>query len=240
MSNTRKVIERLFWGVDFKLLNQCVDEKVRFIKYEVLILIITSISAYSIFSYTKDLRLNTTASTITAIIVVFFTYKMYLSNLHNKLMGHCNGFLQWLITTLFAIITACGIITSIANIRIDTSIGTKDVIVMVVTTTLSLILFYIPVRFNADNNSQYAKLLKKTLDEENSWAELAINDELQQKTQRRKAQSELNKKVEKLSTDMIATEIAKARTRVAKAALEKWEAKQKELINQDIEHYIKS
>ena len=94
------------------------------------------------------------------------------------------------------------------------------------------------LRFHERQDGQYAKMLNMTLREEAKWAELAIADTLKQETLRRKMQSELNNQVEQLSSDMVAHEIANARTRVAKEALAKWEAKQKEIIKNNPEIYI--
>lgn len=41
MSNFRKTLENLWWGADLHILNQCVDEKIKFIRDEVLIWVIS-------------------------------------------------------------------------------------------------------------------------------------------------------------------------------------------------------
>lgn len=234
-----KVIQRLFYGVDFNILNQCVDEKVRFIKYEMLILVLTGLSCWSFSVFAREERVHNYGLWTTLLgVMIFATYKLYLSNLHLALTGKKNGFVQWLVATLFALGNAYCFITGVFNISLWQSIGVSQIVMAGLVLILSLVFYYLPVRFHERQDGQYAKMLNMTLREEAKWAELAIADTLKQETLRRKMQSELNNQVEQLSSDMVAHEIANARTRVAKEALAKWEAKQKEIIKNNPEIYI--
>lgn len=241
MSNTKKVVQRLFWGVDFKLLNQCVDEKVRFIKYEFIILLLAGYTGWSYMQFGTRIRTSYVAPVaIILAIFVFFTYKMYLSNLHNKLTSHVNGLGQWIVSTLFAIGTAYFTIEGVLNIDIDNRITISEIVLSIMTIMVAMGLYYLPVRLKKDSDSLYAKLLLKTVEEEKTCAEVSMVEDLRQETHKHKAQVELNRKADAITSDLIANEIAQARLRVAKAALEKWEEQQRELINRDIDQYIKS
>ena len=238
--NSMKVIQRLLWGVDFRILNQCVDEKVRFIKYELFILILSALSVYAFMSVANNVRIGNNDVLATIIgLAVFVTYKLYLSNLHTTLTNKNNAFIQWLVATLFALGVAYCCVVGVFNVSIDQNMSITDIITTGIVAIVSLVMFYTPVRFNEAMDSQYAKLLKMTLEEEKKWAELAVNNTLQQETQRHHVQSDLNNKAEQLSIDMIAREIANARTRVAKEALAKWEEQQKKLIQSNVENYIR-
>ena len=93
--NSMKVIQRLLWGVDFRILNQCVDEKVRFIKYELFILILSALSVYAFMSFANNVRIGNNDVLATIIgLAVFVTYKLYLSNLHTTLTNKNNAFIQ--------------------------------------------------------------------------------------------------------------------------------------------------
>lgn len=238
--DTAKVIQRLFCGVDFNILNQCIDEKVRYIKYEVLISALTGLSCYSFFMFAQNKLINHYGLWTTLLgILIFATYKFYLSNLHITLTDKKNGFVQWLIATIFALGNAYCFITGVFNISLWYYLNVSQIIMIGISVILSLVFYYIPVRFNEKEDSQYAKMLKMTLQEEATWAELAIENALKQETLRCKTQSKLNNQVEQLSSDTIAHEIANARIRVAKEILAQWEAKQKEIIKNNPETYIK-
>lgn len=240
-SNAKKVVQRLFWGVDFKLLNQCVDEKVIFVKYELVIIILAVYTGWSYFQFGYHVRTFYVAPiAIILTIFVFLTYKMYLSNMYKKLTSHVNGFGQWLVSTVFAIGTAYFTIEGVLNIDIDSRISTSEIVLSTMTVIVALPLYYLPVRFEKNTDSLYAKLLLKIIEEEKKRAETFVREDLRQETQKYEVQIELNRKADAISSDLIADEIAQTRLRVAKVALEKWEEQQRELINRDIEKYIKS
>ena len=227
MNNNRKVIERLFFGVDFKILNQCVDEKIKFIKYEIIILLLTALSTWVAI---KFFRYDIWG--ILYGVVVLFSYKMYLSNLYISLVGDSNWFYNWIFSTLLAMSTASMFLDNRHLLRYMDYPSSILIIVAV------LIIFYLPVRFRKNKDSQYAKLLLATAEAEQESAKQTVCNELSQEAQTIDVQAELNKKVDELYINTLAKEIAQSRIRVAKAALEKWEEQQKELINQDINKYI--
>ena len=235
-----KVIQRLFFGVDFNILNQCIDEKVRYIKYEVLISALTGLFclSFSMFAQEEQIKHYGLWSALLGILI-FATYKIYLSNLHIALTGKKNGMVQWLVATIFALGNAYCFIIGAFNISLWQYISGFQIIMVGMIVILSLVLYYLPVRFNEEEDSLYAKMLNTTLQEEAIWAESVITDALKQETRRRQTQSKLNNQVEKLDSDMIAHEIANARVRIAKEILAQWEAKQKENIRNNPEAFIK-
>ena len=95
----KKTFDTLYWGADLSLLRKCLDERVRFIRYEILILILSGITMYI-----TDIVARGYGFVIG--LLVMFLYKWFLSNLNLVAKGDTYGFLKWLLGTLIALILA--------------------------------------------------------------------------------------------------------------------------------------
>ncbi len=226
-----KVMQRLFFGVDFKILDLCIDEKVKFIKKEIFIALITVFSSLIFSAFAHDMRLKNPVLISSLIgVLVFLSYQFYLSNYNFAITHKNHGFLKWLLSTSYAVGT------SYCFIRVLP--GLHSLVVLIIVFVVISILFYIPVRFDVNNDSLYVKLYRDTIKMERLFAEQKVNEFLTSEMQRQKTQIDINEKADKLTTDMIAQEIAKTRTRLAKEVLNEWEKEQRDKIKEDVKSYI--
>ena len=227
----KKTFDTLYWGADLSLLRKCLDERARFIRYEILILILSGITMYI-----TDIVARGYGFVIG--LLVMFLYKWFLSNLNLVAKGDTYGFLKWLLGTLIAMILAFVFCDYELNIH-WISMSLFDVITVLVILAVLLFLCYAPIRFESKKDSLYAKLVAMEQQQEQQQAELQVATKGELKLQAERAKAEIQKKAQKEYIDALSHEISDTRLRVAKAALDKWEQEQKKRVEANIEEYIK-
>lgn len=227
----KKTFDTLYWGVDLSLLNKCTVERAQFIRYEILIVILSGITMYITDIVARGYG-------VVIGLLVMLLYKWFLSNLNLVTKGESYGFLKWLLGTILALILA--FVFCEKELRIDwIYVDLFDVIVAVVVLTVMLFLSYAPIRFESKKDSLYAKLVAMEQQQEQLQAELQISTKGELKLQAERAKAEIQKKAQKEYIDALSHEISDTRLRVAKAALDKWEQEQKKRVEAHIEEYIK-
>lgn len=227
----KKTFDTLYWGADLSLLRKCLDERARFIRYEILILILSGITMYI-----TDIVAHGYGFVIG--LLVMFLYKWFLSNLNLAAKGETYGFLKWLLGTLIALILAFVFCNYELNIH-WTNMDLFDAIAVFVVLVVLLFLCYAPIRFESKKDSLYAKLVVMEQQQEQQQAELQVATKGELKLQAERAKAEIQKKAQKEYIDALSHEISDTRLRVAKAALDKWEQEQKKRLEAHIEEYIK-
>ena len=227
----KKTFDTLYWGADLSLLRKCLDERVRFIRYEILILILSGITMYITDIVARGYG-------IVIGLLVMFLYKWFLSNLNLAAKGDTYGFLKWLLGTLIALILAFVFCEYELNIH-WISMSLFDVITVFIILAVLLFLSYAPIRFESKKDSLYAKLVAMEQQQEQQQAELQVATKGELKLQAERAKAEIQKKAQKEYIDALSHEISDTRLRVAKAALDKWEQEQKKRVEAHIEEYIK-
>ena len=227
----KKTFDTLYWGADLSLLNKCTVERAQFIRYEILIVILSGITMYITDIVARGYG-------VVIGLLVMLLYKWFLSNLNLVTKGESYGFLKWLLGTILALILA--FVFCEKELRIDwIYVDLFDVIVAVVVLTVMLFLSYAPIRFESKKDSLYAKLVAMEQQQEQLQAELQISTKGELKLQAERAKAEIQKKAQKEYIDALSHEISDTRLRVAKAALDKWEQEQKKRVEAHIEEYIK-
>lgn len=223
-----KTLLEIFFCADLKILSKCHKEKVQFAKIEILIFVVSLVSAFLLNNVVYG-------------IVVFALYRWFLSNLNIAISDKQYGFLKWLLGTCIALYIALFVSTN--NLRALNSLlslNTNSIVEFIVVFVPSVILFYAPIRFKSQSDSLYAKLYKEDLDFRNNQAE----DYMREKHDAVLDREDMNREIEELSNEKyveeISYEIAQARLRLAKMALAKWEEEQKKKIDSYLEDYIKS
>ena len=227
----KKTFDTLYWGADLSLLRKCLDERVRFIRYEILILILAGITMYITDIVARGYGLVIG-------LMVMFLYKWFLSNLNLVAKGEKYGFLKWLLGTLIALILAFVFCDYELNIH-WIGMSLFDVITVFIILAALLFLCYAPIRFESKKDSLYAKLVAMEQQQEQQQAELQVATKGELKLQAERAKAEIQKKAQKEYIDALSHEISDTRLRVAKAALDKWEQEQKKRVEAHIEEYIK-
>lgn len=236
MSNFRKTLENLWWGADLHILNQCVDEKIKFIRDEVLIWVISILNGVAFDSMG--------ASGFLGWLIAFVIYKWFLSNLYLTLHKSW-GFLKLIISTTIAVSITYGISElfgwNILNSLIADDMAYIDdisgIIVTGIVFIVSIVLCYSPVRFLAPD-SLYAKLSDLDKKQDELCAETIIKEESLIKTNQTRAKIEILKAAEKEYSSELAHQIAQSRLRVAMAALRQWEVEQIKEIDSNTNVYI--
>ena len=227
----KKTFDTLYWGADLSLLNKCTVERAQFIRYEILIVILSGITMYITDIVARGYG-------VVIGLLVMLLYKWFLSNLNLVTKGESYGFLKGLLGTILALILA--FVFCEKELRIDwIYVDLFDVIVAVVVLTVMLFLSYAPIRFESKKDSLYAKLVAMEQQQEQLQAELQISTKGELKLQAERAKAEIQKKAQKEYIDALSHEISDTRLRVAKAALDKWEQEQKKRVEAHIEEYIK-
>lgn len=209
-----KTLYEIFFGADLNILSKCHKEKVQFVKIEILIIVVSLVSAFLLNNVVYG-------------IVVFALYRWFLSNLNIAISDKQYGFLKWLLGTCIALYIAL-------------FVSTNNLVEFIVVFVPTVMLFYAPIRFKSQSDSLYAKLYKEDLDSRNNQAE----DYMREKHDAVLDREDMNREIEELSNEKyveeISNEIAQARLRLAKMALAKWEEEQKKKIESNLEDYIKS
>ena len=227
----KKTFDTLYWGADLSLLNKCTVERAQFIRYEILIVILSGITMYI-----TDIVARGYGFVIG--LLVMFLYKWFISNLNLVAKGDTYGFLKWLLGTLIALILAFVFCDYELNIH-WISMSLFDVITVFIILAVLLFLCYAPIRFESKKDSLYAKLVAMEQQQEQQQAEMQVATKGELKLQAERAKAEIQKKAQKEYIDALSHEISDTRLRVAKAALDKWEQEQKKRVEAHIEEYIK-
>ena len=227
----KKTFDTLYWGADLSLLNKCTVERAQFIRYEILIVILSGITMY-----VTDFPTNGYGFVLG--LMVLFLYKWLLSNLNHAIKGETYGFFKWLIGTLLAATLTFVFCNYELNIHWN-SMGMFDIVAVFIVFSIMLFLCYAPIRFESKKDSLYAKLVAMEQQQEQQQAELKVATKGELKLQAERAKAEIQKKAQKEYIDALSHEISDTRLRVAKAALDKWEQEQKKRVEAHIEEYIK-
>lgn len=240
-SNFRKTFEDIYWGADLHLLNLCVEEKSRFIRHEIGIILISIL-----FSVVLTQNGIPRTGSILVGIAIFLLYKMYLSNLNLVAKGDTQAGLKYLIGLLLACtLTYCaGIYFRLTFPWF--AIETMDCIYIGLIFVSSLILCFFPIQMSSAANTQYGKMLASEREKESAMAEtihsannIQKEDAIKTIKENAKTKEEILKAADKEYVTTMAHEIAQARIRLAEFALQRWEDEQHKQIEQDIKHYIK-
>jgi hypothetical protein len=172
-------------------------------------------------------------------IIVFFIYKWFLSNLNLTIRGESYGFLKFLIGIIIALGIAYAFCTKVLNISLG-NMNIVNIISVSVVLIITIVICFVPIRFEASRDSLYKNLLNLERQQEQKQAEIRISTKVDLKIQEEKAKAEIQKKAQKEYLEALTHEIANTRLRVAKVALEKWENEQKKRVETNIEEYIKN
>lgn len=227
----KKTFDALYWGADIRLLRKCLDERTRFIRYEILIVVLSGITIYVTEAIARGYGLA-------AGLVVFFLYKWFLSNLNLVIEGETYNFLKWLISTILALALTYVFCYYDLNIFFN-SLDLLDIVGVFIVLSITLFLCYAPVRFTSAKETLYAKLVDLERKQERLQAELQVSSEGDMKLEAERAKIEIQKRAQKEYIASLSQEIASTRLRVAKVALDKWEQEQKKRVEAHIEEYIK-
>ena len=228
----KKTFDALYWGADIRLLRKCLDERTRFIRYEILIVVLSGITIYVTEAIARGYGLA-------AGLVVFFLYKWFLSNLNLVIEGETYNFLKWLISTILALVLTYVFCYYDLNIFFN-SLDLLDIIGVFIVLSVTLFLCYAPVRFTSAKETLYAKLVDLERKQERLQAELQVSSEGDMKLEAERAKIEIQKRAQKEYIASLSQEIASTRLRVAKVALDKWEKEQIKKVETNLDEYIKS
>lgn len=228
----KKTFDALYWGADIRLLRKCLDERTRFIRYEILIVVLSGITIYVTEAIARGYGLA-------AGLVVFFLYKWFLSNLNLVIEGETYNFLKWLISTILALVLTYVFCYYDLNIFFN-SLDLLDIIGVFIVLSITLFLCYAPVRFTSAKETLYAKLVDLERKQERLQAELQVSSEGDMKLEVERAKIEIQKRAQKEYIASLSQEIASTRLRVAKVALDKWEKEQIKKVETNLDEYIKS
>ena len=232
----KKTFDALYWGADMRLLRKCLDERTRFIRYEILMVVLSGITIYVTEAIARGYGLA-------AGLVVFFLYKWFLSNLNLVIEGETYSFLKWLISTILALALTyvfCNNYLDVVESIYWNAFEPIDIISAFVILLIALFLCYAPVRFTSAKETLYAKLVDLERKQERMQAELQVSSEGDMKLEAERAKIEIQKRAQKEYIASISQEIASTRLRVAKVALEKWEKEQIKKVETNLDEYIKS
>lgn len=228
----KKTFDALYWGADIRLLRKCLDERTRFIRYEILIVVLSGITIYVTEAIARGYGLA-------AGLVVFFLYKWFLSNLNLVIEGETYNFLKWLISTILALALTYVFCYYDLNIFFN-SLDLLDIVGVFIVLSITLFLCYAPVRFTSAKETLYAKLVDLERKQERLQAELQVSSEGDMKLEAERAKIEIQKRAQKEYIASLSQEIASTRLRVAKVALDKWEKEQIKKVETNLDEYIKS
>ena len=179
-------------------------------------------------------------------IGIFLLYKMYLSNLNIVAEGNDFTGLKWLLGLLLA----CSL-TYCAGMYFRVTwpwneVVIEDCIYIGVMLCVSIILCFSPIRMSSKADSMYGKLLAAERKNETAIIQTVLSvkniqkeDTIKTINESAKVKEEILKAADKEYIETMAHEIAMARIRLATFALQKWEEKQHQQIEQDVEKYIK-
>lgn len=232
LEKIRKTFDNFYWGADLKLLKMCSDSLVRFVKYELLIILIAGLVMFVTNNVARGYGYFVG-------IIVFFIYKWFLSNLNLTIRGESYGFLKFLIGIIIALGIAYAFCTKVLNISLG-NMNIVNIISVSVVLIITIVICFVPIRFEASRDSLYKNLLNLERQQEQKQAEIRISTKVDLKLQAEKAKAEIQKKAQKEYLEALTHEIANTRLRVAKVALEKWENEQKKRVETNIEEYIKN
>jgi len=240
LEKIRKTFDNFYWGADLKLLKMCSDSLVRFVKYELLIILIAGLVMFVTNNVARGYGYFVG-------IIVFFIYKWFLSNLNLTIRGESYGFLKFLIGIIIALGIAYAFCTKVLNISLGNmnivniiNMNIVNIISVSVVLIITIVICFVPIRFEASRDSLYKNLLNLERQQEQKQAEIRISTKVDLKIQEEKAKAEIQKKAQKEYLEALTHEIANTRLRVAKVALEKWENEQKKRVETNIEEYIKN
>lgn len=211
----KKTFDALYWGADMRLLRKCLDERTRFIRYEILIVVLSGITIYVTETIARGYGWAAGA-------VVFFLYKWFLSNLNLVIEGETYSFLKWLISTILALALTYVFCYYDMNIFFN-SLDLLDIVGVFIVLSIALFLCYAPIRFSSAKDTLYAKLVDLERKQERLQAELQVSSEGDMKLEAARAKIEIQKRAQKEYIASLSQEIASTRLRVAKVALDKWE-----------------
>lgn len=219
--NIKTNFDYLYWGADIKILNLCRADKVKFIKKEIWISII---SLYALIIFAESFTRKIAPLCLPSTLLVFVIYKWFLSNLNLALSPQKNGFLKWLIGTFIGILLGC---LSIKAMRINMAGTDFEAISGIFIFCIVVIICYLPIRFKESKESLYAKMYAMQQEQERLRAEIIVNDNHQAEIEKHKKEIELQHQAHINYVSGITNKITIARLQLASQALKKWEDEQK-------------
>lgn len=238
MSNFKKAFEYFYWGADLHLLNQCIEEKARFIRNELCITLISILFCFILFP-------NIHIAGLLVGIGIFLLYKMYLSNLNMVAIGNVHAGLKFLLGIVLGCVLIYFAVESFPLCWPWERAIVKDTIYILLIFSASMILCFVPIRMSSAKDTVYGKLFATERNNEIAIAkaELSANNANKEDTiktinERAKVKEEILKTADKEYIETMAHEIAMARIHLATFALQKWEEKQHQQIERDVEKYI--
>lgn len=226
--NFLSTISSLYWGADLDLLKYCREDRRKFIRIEILIIII------SIFSF---IMFNHVWYAMLMSLCIFASYKWFLSSLDFSLSEKQWGFLKFVVGTINAAVIW---LYTLEYFHIHRIKSNSDLGLILFIGLIIYILCLLPIRFKKNVNSQYAKLYKEQIKNDEQLAEKYVKIVNEAKQQRINDLVEIQRKSYQDYYTAVSSEILAARVRLAKIALAKWEEEQKKKIDSDLEDFIKS
>lgn len=227
--NFLSTISSLYWGADLDLLNYCVEDRRKFIRIEILIIII-SIFSFIMFNYVAWY------STLMS-LCIFASYKWFLSSLDFSLSEKQWGFLKFVVGTINAAVIW---LYTLEYFHIHRIKSNSDLGLILFIGLIIYILCLLPIRFKKNVNSQYAKLYKEQIKNDEQLAERYVKIVNEAKQQRINDLVEIQRKSYQDYYIAVSSEILAARLRLAKDVLAKWEEEQKKKIESNLADYMKS
>lgn len=226
--NFLSTISSLYWGANLDLLKYCREDRRKFIRIEILIIII------SIFSF---IMFNHVWYAMLMSLCIFASYKWFLSSLDFSLSEKQWGFLKFVVGTINAAVIW---LYTLEYFHIHRIKSNSDLGLILFIGLIIYILCLLPIRFKKNVNSQYAKLYKEQIKNDEQLAEKYVKIVNEAKQQRINDLVEIQRKSYQDYYTAVSSEILAARVRLAKIALAKWEEEQKKKIDSDLEDFIKS
>lgn len=220
-------LSELYWGADFHLLKFDKIETSRFIRYEVIIILL---------SYLTFLSTN---KSILCGIVVFFTYKWFLSNLNLIITtNNTKKYIKLILSITIGIGISCGLFIQTGANSLWNGFDIDSLILLIVILVMVLFLCYIPIRFTPPTDGIYAKLFRERTMQDESNAKLIQQSEFEAQKEQINQRLMYDKQQKATFVEQMNKEILQTRIRLAKEVLAKWEESQKKTIEQNWQKYI--
>lgn len=225
-------LSELYWGADFYLLKFDRIERSRFIRYEVMIILLSCLTFLSAKAFLS------TVNSVLCGLVVFCIYKWFLSNLNLiTTAGNTNKFYRTLLCTSMWISVSYGLFKQ-TNLYFPWEIfDIESLIVGVVILIVVLFSCYAPARFSPVDGI-YTKLLRDRIKQDESNAKLIQQSEFEAQKEQINRRLIYEKQQNTYFDEQLNKEVLQTRIRLAKEVLAKWEEEQKKNIEQNWKQYI--
>lgn len=225
-------LPELYWGADFYLLKFDKIETSRFIRYEVIIILLSYLTFLSAKAYLSI------GNSVLCGLVVFCIYKWFLSNLNLiATVGNTNKFFRTLLCASVWIAVSYGLFKQTEFSFPWETLDIESLIVWGVILVVVLFLCYVPARFSPVDGI-YTKLLRDRIKQDESNAKLIQQSEFEAQKEQINQRLMYEKQQKTYFDEQMNKEILQTRIRLAKEILAKWEEAQKKNIEHNWRQYI--